>query len=79
MNPTERAAILRGIYSAFGTFGMTFLTSYLVTDVVSNALITAGVAAFGVLGFRAGAEGMYDSLRQKGGDVQPADVNASTS
>ncbi len=77
MNPTEKAAILRGIYSAIGTFGVTFLTTYLVTDVASEAGLVAGIAAFGVLGFRAGAEGAYDSLRQKNGAVQASDVNAN--
>jgi len=77
MNPTEKAAIFRGIYSAIGTFGVTFLTTFLVTDVASEAGLVAGIAAFGVLGFRAGAEGAYDSLRQKNGTVQPSDVNAT--
>lgn len=77
MNPTEKTAIIRGLYNAAMTFGVTFVTTYLTTDVVSDAALIGGIAAFGVLGFRAGAEGAYDSLRQKNGNVQPSDVNAT--
>lgn len=74
MNATEKAALLRGIYNALGTFFVTFLTAYATTDDVRASAITGAIAAFGVLGFRAGAEGIYDSHRQKTGAVTPADV-----
>jgi len=77
MNPTEQTAIKRGIYNGLMTFGVTFLTTYLVTDVWSEAGIIAGIAAFGVLGFRAGGEGLYDTMRQNNGNVQPSDVNGN--
>lgn len=74
MNATEKAALIRGLYNALMTFGVTFFTSYLTTDVMRDSLIIAAIAAFGVLGFRAGGEGVYDSHRQKTGAVTPADV-----
>ena len=77
MTPTERAALVRGLYNALGMFGATFLTTYLTTDVLRDALIVAGIAFFASLGFRAGAEGVYDSNRAKAGDVRPADVGAA--
>lgn len=74
MNATEKAALVRGIYNALGTFFVTFLTAYATTDDMRASAITGAIAAFGVLGFRAGAEGVYDSHRQKRGAVTPADV-----
>jgi hypothetical protein len=74
MTATERAAILRGLYQAFGMFVVTFLTSWELSDDLKHAVIMAGIAACTVLGFRAGGEGLYDSLRDKGGHVQPSDV-----
>ena len=74
MNATEKAALIRGLYNALGTFFVTFLTAYATTDDLRAASITGAIAAFGVLGFRAGAEGVYDSHRQKTGAVTPADV-----
>jgi len=74
MSATERAALVRGLYNAAGTFIATFLTSYITTDVLRDSLLIAAIAAAGVLGFRAGAEGAYDSLRDKNGNVQPSDV-----
>lgn len=78
MNATEQAAIIRGLYNAVGTFGITILSAYMVFGVWENSAVVAGIAAFGALGFRAGAEGMYDSLRQKGGHVSSADVTGTT-
>ena len=75
MNATEKAAFIRGLYNAAMTFGVTFFTSYLTTDVADESLLIAAIAAFGVLGFRAGAEGLYDSARQKAGSVTSADVS----
>lgn len=75
MNATEQAAIIRGLYNAIGTFGITLLSSYMVFGEWESSAVVAGIAAFGALGFRAGAEGMYDSLRQKGGHTTPADVS----
>lgn len=74
MTATERSALIRGVYNAAMTFGVTFFTSYLTTDVPRDSLIIAAIAAFGVLGFRAGGEGAYDSMRDKSGNVQPSDV-----
>lgn len=74
MTATERAAVIRGAYNAVGTFVATFLSSYLISDIVRDSVIVAAIAAFGVLGFRAGAEGMYDSFRDKNGKVRPGDV-----
>lgn len=75
LNPTERAALVRGLYNALGTFLVTFLTAYATTDDVRASAITGAIAALGVLGFRAGAEGMYDSHRAKTGNVKPSDVS----
>ena len=74
MNATERAALVRGIYNALGTFFVTFLTAYATTDDVRASAITGAIAALGVLGFRAGAEGYVDSRRAGRGDIQPGDV-----
>jgi len=74
MNATEKAALIRGLYNALGTFLVTFLTAYATTDDVRASAITGAITALGVLGFRGGAEGLYDSHRQKTGAVTPADV-----
>lgn len=74
LNPTERAALIRGLYNALGTFFVTFLTAYATTDDVRASAITGAIAALGVLGFRGGVEGLHDSRRQKTGNVKPSDV-----
>lgn len=74
MSATERAAIIRGAYTAVGIFVATFLSVYLQTDDLKVSTISGGIAAAGALGFRGGVEGIYDSHRDKTGAVKPSDV-----
>ncbi len=76
MNATTpfSTAIVRGLYNALGAGGVALLTTYQVTHRWEDALIVGGITALGALGFRGGAEGLYDSGRDKAGKVSAGDV-----
>lgn len=71
-----QSALVRGLYNALGVAFVTFLVIYGPTDDLRLALISAGVAGLGALGFRAGGEGGYDAHRAAVGRIQRGDVAA---
>ena len=56
-------AILRGLYTAVGMGGLMFLTVLSTTNDTRAALIAAGLAFLGALGFRGGVEGAIDQRK----------------
>jgi hypothetical protein len=58
-----KAAVIRGTYTAIGTFAATFLATLATGVPLRTALIAAGIVALASLGFRAGVEGHYDTTR----------------
>ncbi len=58
-------AAIRGLYTAVGMAGATFLGALYVDVNLTKAGIMAGIAFFASLGFRGGIEGTIDQKRAK--------------
>ena len=71
---TFGTALLRGIYTAIGTFLVGFLPAWAATDELKGPMIAGGLSALFVLGFRGGVEGRYDAGRSRNLDQKPGDV-----
>lgn len=63
-------AFIRGIIGAVLVGGLTLLTTYQVTGVWSDSLLSGGIAALGILITRFGIEGTIDqtSMYQRASD-----------
>lgn len=77
MSEQSKAAIIRSLYTAVGTFLSSFCTALLAGSPSDTSALVAAVAAFAVLGFRGGVEGAVDTYREKHGIVTKADVGAT--
>jgi hypothetical protein len=74
-------AVVRSLWSAVAAALLAGFTAYQTMegtmpdeDAIKKALIVGAIALFGPLAARGGAEGLYDSSRQKNGNATPADV-----
>lgn len=74
ITPQLQAALLRSLGAVLVAAAGAGLLAYAVTGNVRAALPAAAGAAAGALGWRGGAEGLYDSKRASVGDVRPGDV-----
>jgi hypothetical protein len=78
-------AILRGFYNFICTSAAAGITSYLSMmavlpdstsndDILQIAVLTGALAGLAALGFRGGAEGLFDRNRAVNNDVRASDV-----
>lgn len=84
-NAVLQSALVRGLYLFMGTTIFAAITSYLAaaavlpadvskSDTVTVAVLSGILAGLGALGFRGGAEGMYDRQRAIDGNSNKGDV-----
>lgn len=71
---TLSTAILRSVYLAIGSGLLTALGVWATTDEWKPVVIAGGIAALTALGFRGGAEGVFDANRAARLDQKPSDV-----
>jgi hypothetical protein len=78
---TMWVAVVRSLWSAVAAGLLAGFTAYQTMegtmpdeDALRKALIVAGIAVFGPIAARGGAEGVWDASRQKSGNATPADV-----
>jgi hypothetical protein len=78
---TVWVAIVRSLWSAVAAGLLAGFTAYQTMegtmpdeDALRKSLVVAAIAVFGPIAARGGAEGLWDSSRQKSGNATPADV-----
>jgi hypothetical protein len=74
-------AVIRSLWSAVSAALLAGFTAYQTMDgtmsdesAIKKALLVAAISFLGPFAARGGAEGFYDSSRQKAGNATPADV-----
>jgi hypothetical protein len=72
-----KAAIVRGLVIAIPTAILTLLTTWSTTSETKTLVIAAGTSFIGTFLARSGIEGLYDTNRNKTGDVHAGDVGAT--